>query len=239
MNRSQAIGSGALLLAGSILFYAYPLFHVQPARRGVDANPPHAAADKSDTIDPALYVQDFWNGPRRRGEGAVAVTQLWDAMEKDAAAAKNKFGRQLGLGGAWHFFVRGRGRVETVGKTECTLVADNSDRRVLLDLGVIVDNTVRDAIGVDVNDFANSQDYNAVSSELNRLVEQDVIDMIRARLTPGANVDFAGCAKIQTNSDIKPLRVTPIWADVVSSNGVGIDQQGASSTENAALRTVR
>ena len=237
MNRRQWLWFVALLAAGGILCAWFPLFHIQRRGRGGDHNAePSLQLAAPGGAEPIAYVRKFWNSPRRTGEDAVEISRLWQAFAEDAATAKSTLGRQVGLGGAWHFLVVGEGVVETAGESTCTLVVADSPQRALLDLGAIVDNTVREAIGVDVNEFANSQDYNAVSSELNRLVEYEVIEKNRARLTSGTAVRFVGCAKIEKNSDIDPLRLAPIWLDVGRPDAAGIDQGGAPSEEGSPAR---
>ena len=112
--------------------------------------------------------------------------------------AKIQFGRQAGLGGAWYFCVRGQGTVVSVEKDQVFLTVVNSPRRVRIELGAVVDNTVREAVAIKASDFANSQEFNAVSMELNRQVEQDVIARNRANLKPGAVLDFVGCLQDQS-----------------------------------------
>ena len=128
---------------------------------------------QSGPADPAAYVREFWDGPLRAGDAGTDIAQLWNAFDADATAARSQYGRQAGLGGAWYFCIRGQGTVETVEKDRVVLTVTDSSRRVCLELGVVVDNTVREAIGVKASDFANSQDFNAVSSELNRRAEQE------------------------------------------------------------------
>jgi predicted lipoprotein len=96
----------------------------------------------------------------------------------------------------------------------------------------VVDNTIREAIGVKASDFANSQDFNAVSSELNRRVEQEVIAPNRAFLKVGMLVDFVGCAKIGGKSDLDPLGLIPIQLQTRGSEdaNAGLDKDTATGT---------
>nr|WP_186776364.1 DUF2291 family protein [Rubripirellula reticaptiva] len=169
-----------------------------------------ATLRQSGPADPAAYVREFWDGPLRTGDAGTDVVQLWNAFDADTTGARSQYGRQAGLGGAWYFCIRGQGTVETVEKDRVVLTVTDSPRRICLELGVVVDNTVREAIGVKASDFANSQDFNAVSSELNRRAEQEVIAANRAFLKEGVVVDFVGCAKISGKSDIDPLCMIPI-----------------------------
>lgn len=219
MSRGKLLKFGVLLIVSIVLWYYFPLFHIRPLGESLTNTSKTTASNQpnSKVADPATYVDDFWNGRLRKGEGATEITQLWQAFDADAAKAKKDHGRQVGLGGSFYFCVRGRGTVETIAKNRCTIIVPNESRLACLELGVIVDNTVREAIGVNVNEFANSQDFNAVSSELNLRVEQEVIKPNKDQLKPGAAIEFIGCAKIGGESDLDPLCLVPIHIEVVDS----------------------
>ncbi len=80
-----------------------------------------------------------------------------------------------------------------------------------LETGNIFGNAVRDGTGLlNVNDFPNSQDFNALSSEINRRIEQQVLPALRKAAAVGATVRFAGCAEIvDEDTDLHPLRIVP------------------------------
>ncbi len=92
-----------------------------------------------------------------------------------------------------------------------------STRQVHLQLGVVVDNTVRDSIGVKARQFVNSQAFNAFSAELNRQVEEEIIKPNRTALVQGATISFIGCTKISSKSDIDPLKLIPIQLNAIEA----------------------
>ena len=150
----------------------------------------------------------------RREEGLLEITQLWQAYDADAEKVTQEYGRQIGLGGAAYFCVRGRGKIDAIEKNRCTVIVPGEPHQARLEIGVLVDNTVREAIGVNVNDFVNSQSFNAVSTELNRRVEEEVIEPIKDKLKVGAVVEFVGCTKIGRKSDLNPLCLVPIHLEM-------------------------
>ena len=82
-------------------------------------------------------------------------------------------------------------------------------------MGVVVGNAVRDSTGlIDVSQFANSQDFNNLSADLNRRVETLVIAPARERLQVGARVAFVGCARVSDDGDFDPLGLIPVHLDV-------------------------
>lgn len=215
MSRRRFIVCASMLIAGGIICWTFPLFHIRLLSEGAtDVREPSATLRNSGPADPIAYVSGFWDGPLRTGDGRTEITQLWEAFDADTAEARSQYGRQAGLGGAWYFCVRGQGTIETVEKNRVVLSITNSPRRACLELRVIVGNTVREAVGVNASDFANSQDFNAVSSELNRRIEQEVIAPNRPLLKPGVVVQFVGCAKIGGKSGVDPLCLIPIRLEV-------------------------
>ena len=113
----------------------------------------------------------------------------------------------------------------TLGSESCVSVEKNSiglavrdgyeEVEVRLETGPVFGNVLRDGTGLlDVNDFPNSQDFNALSSEINRRVEEQVLPTLRL-VAIGDSVHFVGCAEIMDEAaDLKPLRVVPFIAEV-------------------------
>lgn len=221
MARTRMIQCGLPLIAVCLACWFFPLFRVQSLGDG-KAEDSDAATMRDETAatDPAAFVRELWDGPLRTGDAATTITRLWNAFDGDAGVARSQYGRQAGLGGAWYFCVRGQGTVQAIEKDQVFLSVAYSSRRVCLELGVVVDNTVREAIGVKASDFANSQEFNAVSSELNLRVEKDVITEKRQFLEKEVVVDFVGCAKIVDKADLDPLCLVPIHIHV-HGRGVG------------------
>ncbi len=202
MNRRRIFYGGLLgLIIGSSWFF--PLFHIRPlggdTKGGVGVRSANEVNGNSEPRKLEAYAT-----------GATAVVTLWQAFDADAAKAKSEFGKQAGLGGAFFFCVRGKGTVESIEHDRVLLKVEGSPRRVCLEFGVVVDSTVREAVGVKASEFNNSQDFNAVSSDLNRQVEENVISPNRKLLKDGIQVDFVGCCKIGGKSDLDPLCLIPI-----------------------------
>jgi predicted lipoprotein len=123
------------------------------------------------------------------------------------------------LGSVYYYFVAGAGRVVSVERDSVglSLRDDQPEAQLSLATGNIFGNAVRDGTGLlDVNEFANSQDFNALSAEINRRIEEQVLPALRKRAAVGAQVRFVGCAEIVDEAaDLHPLRVVPIVAEVL------------------------
>lgn len=199
---------GATVAAGTaVLLYFLPLFHVVP----LDQAGPRAAAA---AFDPAAFVDRFWTERLIPGAArAVDASELLAAVQQDRQAARRTHGRSAGLGGGYCYFIAGTGCVVSVERNSVGLSLRDGQTQVQVSLetGNIFGNAVRDGTGLlNVNDFPNSQDFNALSSEINRRIEQQVLPALRKRTAVGTTVRFVGCAEVvDEDTDLHPLRIVP------------------------------
>jgi predicted lipoprotein len=209
-RRRWFIGS-AVAAGTAVLLYFLPLFHVVP----LDVARQRAAEA---AFDPAAFVERFWT-ERLIPEAARAVdaAALLPAVQKDRQAARRTYGRSVGLGGVYYYFVAGVGRVVSVERNTVGLALHEGQEQVqvTLEAGPIFGNAVRDGTGLlDVNDFPNSQDFNALSAEINRRIEQDVLPCLRNMAAVGARIRFVGCTEIMDeDTDLNPLRIVPFLVE--------------------------
>jgi len=199
---------GATVAAGTaVLLYFLPLFHVVPLDQ---------AGTRADAVafDPAAFVDRFWAERLIPGAArAVDASELLAAVQQDHQAARRTHGRSVGLGGGYYYFIAGAGCVVSVERNSVGLSLRDGQTQVQVSLetGNIFGNAVRDGTGLlNVNDFPNSQDFNALSSEINRRIEQHVLPALRKRAAVGTTVRFVGCAEVvDEDTDLHPLRIVP------------------------------
>lgn len=203
MNKRRIVNIGLIGLSIALCWF-FPLFHVRPlgSSESKDTGEPLVAPSLGDRSSPPV-LSDYV-------KSAVELVELCNSFDADANKAKERFGRRTGLGGGYHFCIRGEGIVESIDEEQAVLTVGGSSRRVRLELGPIIGNTVREAVGVKASEFKNSQEFNSFASQLNLQVEQHVIAPHRDQLQPGTRVQFVGCAKINSKSELDPLRLVPI-----------------------------
>ena len=203
---------GATVAAGTaVLLYFLPLFHVVPLDQAGQR-----AADAA--FDPAAFVDRFWTERLIPGATqAVDAAELVTAIGQDRYSARRAHGRSVGVGGAYYYFVGGTGRVISVEQDSVRLSLRDGRPllQVSLEAGKIFGNAVRDGTGLlSINDFPNSQDFNALSSEINLRIEQQVLPALRKQARVGATVRFVGCAEIvDEDPDLDPLRIVPFLVE--------------------------
>lgn len=199
----------AALPAAAALAWIFPPFRV------VCLSEFRREAGKS-RFQPGPFVERFWAEKLLpSAAGAADATAVAEAARRDPASVRARFGRRAGLGDAYTLFVKGSGRVTSAGRGGIRLALDPAGSEVILETGPVVGNAVRDGPGLlDASDFPNSQDFNALSAELNRRIEERVLPALRSA-APGKTVRFAGCAEVADDSaDLNPLRIIPFQVEV-------------------------
>ncbi len=165
-------------------------------------------------FDAPAVARAFWDQKLLPATArSVPVAELLTALAQDSSSARQRFGRTLGLGSTVCFFVQGSGRITAMDKEGISVALDDvpAGTGVRLSTGLLFGNTVRDATGLlDVNEFPNSQDFNAISAELNRLVEAQVLPALRNDAAIAKTIRFAGCIELEEGSVPKTLQVIPV-----------------------------
>ena len=208
----RAIRIMALVIAGVGLCWLLPPFRIVSLQR--------AAQEKTaGEFDAAKFADTFWSDTLLKSLGqAVKADVLMAAVRADPAAARKKFSHSVGLSDAYFYFLSGAGRVLSVSDSEISLAVTDgaTNAEIILQTGPLFGNAVRDGTGlINVNDYANSQDFNDISTALNRIVETRVLPDLRKQARVGTPIRFTGCAEVDDESaDSHPLRVVPIQAEV-------------------------
>ena len=195
-----------VVVAGVCWFF--PLFHVVSVEQ--------ATKEKSAAVfDPKRFAQVFWDARLPDAlSNAVHAKVLVLTIQTNAVEARQKFSRSVGVSESYTFFISGKGRVLSVTEDEVLLAVTSgaTNAEVSLQLGLLFSSVVRDAPGLlNVNDYPSSQDFNAISGALNRIVEERVQPKVRMQAKIGSTIEFVGCAEVNDEStDLRPLKVVPI-----------------------------
>jgi len=178
----------------AIAWTLFPLFHVRYSRAGNDTE--IESREAVAVFDAQRFAKAFWtNKLLALSDHATDVGLLTAALTRDPAAAAQQYGRRTGLGGRYFYFIRGEGRVRAVDRRGVWLsIAGQSGTPVLLMVGPVFGNALRDATGfADITGF-NSIDFDSFGAELNRLAENEVQPKLqKARF--GTRVRIVGCAE--------------------------------------------
>ena len=206
--KSRLLLWGGGLLGVCLGLYFLPLFHIVPLK---EAREQSAAA----AFDAVAFVEDFWNEKLSKGvPDAVDANELLAAFGNDRTKAAARYGHRLGLSGNASYFVSGSGEITAKdrGTVQITL---KEGGMVTINTGPVFGNAIRDGSGLlDVSEFPNSQDFNALSSEINRRVEEDVFPVLKEKAVVGVKVRFHGGVDIaDSQTEISPLNLVPVMIE--------------------------
>ena len=179
-----ALGFVALLIV-------YPPFRVVSK----SANAARAAAGSGEAdFDAKAFAEVFWvEQLQPAAERATEAAPMLAALRSDSATAVKTHARHVGLGNVAYFFLRGSGRVAAVERSRLLIEVEGT--LVALRTGPVFGNRIRDGCGlIDVNDVPGLTAFNALSAELNRLVEERVQPALKS-VGVGDTIHFAGCAE--------------------------------------------
>jgi predicted lipoprotein len=98
--------------------------------------------------------------------------------------------------------VSGRGQIIAVDNTAVSIALQaGGPAEVRIEIGPVFGNAVRDGSGLlNVSDFANAQEFNALSAEINRRVEEQVLPLLQGQAVIGASIRFAGGVEVSDAS---------------------------------------
>jgi predicted lipoprotein len=201
-----ALVIGLLIFGG--LMWRFPLFQIVP----IDER--RAEHDQA-YFNAAEFAEKFWHTQLSKSldQAADALTVVAELRDRPRQAG-DRFGRSVGVGRARVFCLRGVGTVVAIEKkgVGISLKGAGHAADIVLQTGLLFGNTVRDSSGLlDAGEFPNSQHFNEISAELNRIVETRVISSLTRHAQIGRAVHFVACAQVVPEStDTAPLRLIPL-----------------------------
>lgn len=206
MNRIAARLVAAATIGG--ICWLFPPVHVVPLKTV-------AAQTEAAKFNPAYFAANFWTNQLLPAlDKAVKADALLPAIETDAAAAKRKFSRHVGLSDSYFYFLRGAGNIVSISDDAIVIAttSNSTNAEIALQTGLIFGDAIRDGTGLlNASDYPNSQDFNDISAALNHMAEVNVLPELRKQAKTGARISFVGCAEVDDEStDLKPLKVIPI-----------------------------
>lgn len=183
---------GAAVICAAVFLYFLPLFHVVSLKEVQQQI-------ASQEFNAAEYVDTFWRGPLlENAQSAVDAAALLTAFAQDFDGTAQRFGHRLGLSGHSSYLVSGQGEIIAVDSMAVSIaLREGGPAEVIVETGPVFGNAIRDGSGLlNVSDFANGQDFNALSAEINLRVEKDVLPLLQANAAVGATVRFVGGVEV-------------------------------------------
>ncbi|QDU90420.1 hypothetical protein Pla175_38240 [Pirellulimonas nuda] len=190
-----------------VLLWLVPLVHITR----LDAS---ASNEKSGEFEAGAYAERLWSEALTpRFARAHEASDALDAIESDPGQAREAIGRTVGVSRGFMLFVQGRGRIVSVDRAGVAVAFGDGDAAdIVLQTGPIFGNAVRDAPGmVEAKEVANSQDFNDLSAELNRIAERKAAYPLAEGARPGRRLSFVACAEVKDPQRFaRPLKAAPV-----------------------------
>jgi predicted lipoprotein len=198
----------AATIVAAVLFWFLPLFHI--VRIGEAST-----ASQNAQISAAALADKLWQDKLPAAlDRAADLSAVSETIRNNPKQVRERFGRSAGLGRSYLLLVRGSGTIESVDRNKVAVALEHAAEKsnVVLLTGPLFGNTVRDAPGLaNASEFANSQQFNDLSTELNRLVENRVIAPFNNDAKAGSHIHFIACAEILNESaDFQSLKLIPL-----------------------------
>ena len=166
-------------------------------------------------FDPAVYARDFWENklPAVLAD-ALDMSALREAIISGDRDTLRSYSRSVSIGNASFVLVQGRLRVTSIEQNEivCAYDEDRRSLKVIFPARLIFSSAIRDASGlIDINDFSSTLEYNAISTEINKIVLDRVIPPFLEEVATGAEIQFFGAVELSGDeSGENPIKVIPI-----------------------------
>ena len=158
----------------------------------------------------------FWE--TKRDEVLESATDL-KAFDTQLTANHEKlidqYGKSVGITSIFSFLVQGYAKYTPTESGKIPLNISHSRFNYLLRTKFIFGNAARDASGFfKIDDFENTMDFNAVSTELNKLIITRVITKLDS-LSAGRTIKFYGALEINSENIPKEIEIIPLKIEAV------------------------
>ena len=194
-----------LVVVGSVLTI-WPPLHIH---RLLNSAPDQV--DSSATLQAQRIADSYWSGTLASGAvNAFDIRTLVELLRTDPAAAR-RYGHTADYGGSPYYLLQGAGRVTSIDSTGLWLDVGAPDAmKVLLLVGPIFGNALRDSTGkLPMNDLGFTQ-FNAVSEELDRLSESQGQAGLRGGVKVGALLRIVAAGEVDDSRGYPVLELAPV-----------------------------
>jgi hypothetical protein len=194
-----------ILLLGYNSIYFKKLDEVKAAASPQNFSAPSYAREIYSKLDPKL-------------DSAVSMDILISLLRTDPAMAFDRYSNALSIGNVRYFLVQGNATVKSISDDMIDVSLLDSSKRSSITIATefIYGNAIRDASGlVKLTDFNNTDDFNNVSAEINKLIREDVIPPFRQAVKSGDTIMFRGAIEMnRAHIDIDSIEIIPIQLSI-------------------------
>lgn len=169
-------------------------------------------------FDAASYAQEFWENKLIPNLfESVEITHVLELLKKNPEKAFRDHSEALGIGNIRFFMIQGEGEIAHVGEDNITVVipSNSSEIRIRIATEYIFGNAVRDASGkIDLQEFEETMNFNMVSAEINKLVRQNVLPILKNGAEVGKKISFVGAMELNKEQvNLEDTEIIPVFVE--------------------------
>jgi predicted lipoprotein len=150
---------------------------------------------------------------------AVEINQLLSLLQINKEQTFEKYGHALGIGNIRYFLVKGEGQVTSINENDVIVLAkaDSNQKSIRIATEFVFGNAIRDASGrIDINEFANTMDFNNVSAEINKIVRAEVLPAFKKSVVKEDTVQFAGALELnKEHLNVGDIEIIPVELKII------------------------
>ncbi len=195
-----------ILAAVTILYFSLDIQNLEK----------HRATSGSIRFNATEFAAKFWEEGRVSCiSEAPQILNVLNMLNENPQKAFESYGKKLGISKTGYFMVNGKGIIEQV-ENEYIVVSLDSNTKIKIATDFIFGNAVRDGSGkVNIDNFLNMTDFNAVSVAINSLIKEKVVNRLKEIAAVGKTLEFTGAFEInEENVDLSAVLVLPISANL-------------------------
>lgn len=141
---------------------------------------------------------------------AIDLKSFDAQLADDPNALIQQNGKAIGITTVISFLVKGAAKQALPGADEISVEIQGGCAAYNLQIKYIFGNAARDAIGYyKIDEFENTMDFNAMSTEINRLIVQRELVKLDS-IQPGETMQFVGALEINSENIPNQIAIVPI-----------------------------
>jgi hypothetical protein len=161
-------------------------------------------------FDAAAFAKTFLaNQLTPKLGSAPAIDALIELLSTDKDKTFDTYSHATAIGNVRYFLVKGEGTITSINENDVTVQTGKESITIATEF--IYGNALRDASGLfDITAFTNTTDINNVSSELNKIIRNDVAAPFKAKAKVGDKIQFSGAIELnKERMNLKNIEVIP------------------------------
>ncbi|MBN1559585.1 DUF2291 family protein [candidate division KSB1 bacterium] len=167
--------------------------------------------EKVKDLNPADKVDYFWSSKLDQVLPSAIDLKLFDSqLADDPASLMRQYGKAVGITSTFSFLVKYHAKQVTPGAEKIPVALADGYTNYYLQTKYIFGNAARDATGYfDIDEFENTMAFNAIATELNKLISTRVITKLDS-LSPGEMITFIGALEINSENIPRQIGIVPL-----------------------------